>query len=128
MMNMYQRGVKTSFKSCIVWWFLFLNLCNFMVLPPPCLFSRQQNEQTIICRNDVIFTCKNLVSTALRSEFSPITNSSYANNQSKWRWKMLTNMYNISNMWSFIYFSGSQRQHNYIYSGFPKFVFFPTIF
>ena len=24
-----------------------------MVLPPSCLFSKQQNEQTIICRNDI---------------------------------------------------------------------------
>ena len=54
-----------------------------MVLPPPCLFSGEQNEQAI-CRNDIISTCtKKRLSEGMTSEFSHITNC--PNNQSRWK-------------------------------------------
>ena len=65
------------------WMSFFLNSCSIMVLPPPCLFSGEQN---IICRNDIISTCKKLLFAGVTLEFSVITNCPYANNQSKWRW------------------------------------------
>ena len=49
---MYQRGVQTFIK-CSVWWFLFLNSCNFMVQPPPCFILREQNEQPVICTHNI---------------------------------------------------------------------------
>ena len=71
-----------------------------MVLLPPCLFSGEQNEHTIICRNDIISTCKKIwvLSAGVTSEFSAITNCPYVNNQSKWRyqeWKIHNNLISV---------------------------------
>ena len=63
-----------------------------VLVPPPRLFSGEQNEQAIITSYLHVKTYSQR-SAGMTSEFSAITNCPYANNQSKWTGKcIITNL------------------------------------
>ena len=104
-----------------------------MILLPPCLFSGEQNKQAIVCRNDVISTCKKLVSagvTSIIQRYHELHVRMPTTGQNGWRLSGKSEpMYNNIKMLSLIcFFVDHNVKSNYIYSGFTKFVFFSTIF